>query len=217
MKHIDFYFDFISPYAYLAFERLPEALLGCSYQVAYRPVLFGAMLKHHGQLGPAEIPAKREWTYRQTEWLARSQGTPLQFPATHPFNPLQLLRLAYAAAPTSGRALLPNRHVCETIFHAVWNSGADAASAELLQSLIDTLNPTRDLAAAEVKEALKANTEAAIQAKVFGVPSYVVDGQAFWGLDALPMLRAWMDGDPWFATPAWQQAAARPVGIQRAR
>ncbi|MBW8721672.1 MAG: DsbA family protein, partial [Polaromonas sp.] len=74
MKHITFYFDFISPYAYLAFEHLPEALKGLSYSVSYRPVLFAAMLKHHGQLGPAEIAPKRDWTYRQALWHAHSKG-----------------------------------------------------------------------------------------------------------------------------------------------
>ena len=87
MKHITFYFDFISPYAWLAFQALPQALQGISHSVTYKPVLFGAMLKHHGQLGPAEIPSKRDWTYRQVQWLAHTQGIALQMPATHPFNP----------------------------------------------------------------------------------------------------------------------------------
>ena len=83
MKHITFYLDVISPYAYLAFEKLPEALAGHSYSVSYKPILFAALLKHHGQLGPAEIPGKREWTYRQVAWLARQNGIDLQMPAQH--------------------------------------------------------------------------------------------------------------------------------------
>ena len=74
MKHITFYLDFISPYAYLAFEQLPKALEGLSYSVRYRPVLFAGMLKHYGQLGPAEIAPKRDWTYRQVLWLAHTMG-----------------------------------------------------------------------------------------------------------------------------------------------
>ena len=83
MKHITCYLDFISPYAYLAFEKLPEALMGHSYRVTYKPILFAALLKHHGQLGPAEIPSKRDWTYRQVLWLAHTQGVELQLPASH--------------------------------------------------------------------------------------------------------------------------------------
>ena len=88
MKHVTFYLDFISPYAYLAFERLPEALEGLSYSVAYKPLLLGAVLRHHGQLGPAEIPSKREWTYRQVLWLGHVHGIPIEMPASHPYNPL---------------------------------------------------------------------------------------------------------------------------------
>src|SRR5690606_26909946 len=95
---ITFWYDPISPYAYLAFETLPAALMGLSVRVRYRPVLFAALLKAHGQLGPAEIPGKREWTYRQIAWLAHCQGVRLDLPATHPFNPLPLLRLALATA-----------------------------------------------------------------------------------------------------------------------
>ena len=96
MKTITFYLDFISPYAWLAFNALPQALQGISDRVVHKPVLFGAMLKHHGQLGPAEIPAKRDWTYRQVLWLAHQQGVELKLPSAHPFNPLALLRLAVA-------------------------------------------------------------------------------------------------------------------------
>src|SRR5688500_19491315 len=99
MKRITFWLDFISPYAYLAFEHLPQALEGLSYEVEYRPVLFAGLLKHHGQLGPAEIPGKREWTYRQVLWHAHAHGIPMQMRAVHPFDPLRLLRPALAHGP----------------------------------------------------------------------------------------------------------------------
>jgi len=211
MKHITFYLDFISPYAYLAFEQLPKALEGLSYSVEYRPVLFAALLKHHGQLGPAEIPGKREWTYRQVQWLARTHQIPLDMPAAHPFNPLALLRLAIACG-SEGQA---NRYVCETIFRHVWRGGEDAAASERLAQLASTLKPQRDAAADDVKSELKVNTEQAIAEGVFGVPTFVVDGEHFWGLDALPMLRAYLEGDAWFATEAWQRAGSMAVGASR--
>ena len=93
MKPIVFWFDPISPFAYLAFEHLPQALAGCTYAVEYRPLLFAGLLKHWGQKGPAEIPPKRAWTYRHIAWLAHQHGIALQMPAVHPFNPLPLLRL----------------------------------------------------------------------------------------------------------------------------
>lgn len=210
MKRITFWLDFISPYAYLAFEQLPLALEGLSYEVEYRPVLFAGLLKHHGQLGPAEIPGKREWTYRQVLWLAQANGVPMQMPSVHPFNPLVLLRLALACGP--------NRYVCETIFRHVWRGGADAADAARLAQLRQQLAPARDPASDEVKDALKQATQDAIAAGLFGVPTFAVDDKLFWGFDSLPMLRAYLQGDDWFGEP-WQQAAraAAATPIQAAR
>ncbi len=197
MKHITFYLDFISPYAYLAFEHLPEALQGLSYSVSYRPVLLAGMLKHHGQLGPAEIAPKRDWAYRQVLWLAHSKGIVLQMPAAHPFNPLALLRLTTACS-TSLETGTPNRYVCETIFRHVWQGGADAADAQRLETLAQQLAPQNHVPADEAKALLKNNTDEAISKGVFGVPTFEVDGKIFWGFDALPMLRDYLAGDAWF-------------------
>lgn len=211
MKHITFYFDFISPYAYLAFEKLPEALMGHSYSVSYEPVLFAALLKRHGQLGPAEIAGKREWTYRQVLWLAHQHGVEMQLPASHPFNPLALLRLAVACSAQG----LPNRYVCETLFRHVWRGGVEAADAQRLQVVTEQLAPSRPAASDEVKAQLKTNTDEAIAAGVFGVPTFTVDDKLFWGFDALPMLRAYLSGDAWFAGPNWAVAGQLPSGIHR--
>ncbi len=191
MKHITFYLDFISPYAYLAFEHLPEALRGLSYSVSYRPVLLAAMLKHHGQLGPAQIAPKRDWAYHHVLWLAHSKGIVLQMPAAHPFNPLALLRLATACS-TWLESGTPNRYVCETIFRHVWQGGADAADAQRLETLARQLAPQNHVPADEAKALLKNNTDEAISKGVFGVPTFEVDGKIFWGLDALPMLRDYL-------------------------
>jgi 2-hydroxychromene-2-carboxylate isomerase len=211
MKQITFYLDFISPYAYLAFEQLPQALQGLGYSVDYKPLLFAGLLKHHGQLGPAEIQPKRDWTYRQVLWLAHIHGIPLQMPQAHPFNPLPLLRLALAC----GRDGKINRFVAESVFHHVWRGGADAVDPLRLAALAQTLTPARDAAGDAVKGELKANAEEAIALGLFGVPSLLVDGKLFWGFDSLPMLRSDLEGDGWFASGAWEQAAAVRTGIQR--
>ena len=214
MKNIDFFFDFISPYACLAFEKLPETLMGLSYSVSYKPVLFAAMLQHHGQLGPAEIQPKRDWTYRQVAWLAHTQGVELQMPAAHPFNPLPLLRLAVASNPQGA----PNRYVTEALFHHVWHGGADAADPQRLETLVQQIAPPRDPNGDEVKAQLKAHTDAAIKQGLFGVPTMVVDGKPFWGFDALPMLRDYLRGDAWFENGgAWDTATQVSAGISRAR
>jgi 2-hydroxychromene-2-carboxylate isomerase len=211
MKQVTFFLDFISPYAYLAFEQLPEALKGLSYSVEYRPVLFAGLLKHHGQLGPAEIAPKRDWTYRQVLWIAQSHGIPMQLPAAHPFNPLAALRLALAC----GSGGVVNRFVAETVFRHIWRGAADAADAQRLQALRDQLQPAREPGSEAVKQELKSNTELALAHGVFGVPTCEVDGRLFWGLDGLPMLRGYLEGHPWFASGAWEQAAALRVGKTR--
>ncbi len=211
MKQITFYFDFISPYAYLAFEALPQALQGISHQVHYQPILFAGLLKHHGQLGPAEIAGKRDWTYQQVQWGAHQHNIPLQLPSAHPFNPLALLRLALAC-PEAG---LPNRWVCETIFRHVWKEGGDPVSPDRLRALTEQLAPQQDPSSPQVKQRLIDATQNAITAGLFGVPTMAVDGKLFWGFDALPMLRAFLQGDAWFESGAWQAAQALPSGISR--
>ncbi len=220
MKQIRFSLDFISPYAYLAFEQLPQALQGISHSVVYEPVLFAGLLAQHGQLGPAEIAPKRIWTYRQVLWLAQQQGIDMQMPLAHPFNPLPLLRLALACGSGAAAQPLPSRYVCEQIFRHVWRGGADAASSTRLAALTAQLSAhglaQRDPAGSAVKTQLKNLSDTAAARGLFGVPSFEVDGQLFWGLDALPMLRAYCLGDAWFTEHSpWHQAANTAIGTQR--
>ena len=221
MRDITFFYDPISPYAYLAFERLPEALMGLSVRVRYKPVLFAALLKANGQLGPAEIPFKRDWTYRQVSWLAHHHGVTLAMPAAHPFNPLPLLRLGLATT-TDDAPGETNRYVTEQLLRHVWHGGLDAADPVRLAALQALLQdhmaqrgkPWVAPDSEAVKQRLRANTDEALALGVFGVPSMVLDGRVFWGQDALPMLRAYMDGDRWFDAQ-WDAAARTPVGVQR--
>jgi len=212
MKHIDFWLDPVSPYAYLAFERLPEAFAGLSYSVAYRPIVFGALLKHYEHKGPAEIEPKRAWTFRQIHWLAHRAGIALDTPARHPFSPIALSRLAWA---TAVEGATPNRFVCETIFRHVWIGGADAEDSLRFAVLREQLAPRLDPGSDEVKQRLRDATDAAIAAGLFGVPTLGIDDKRFWGYDALDMAAAFMRGDPWFDAPHWDREGAPRPGVQR--
>ena len=224
LHEIQFFYDPISPYAYLAFKRLPETLMGHSAHVRYQPVLFAALLKAHGQLGPAEIPGKREWTYRQASWLAQHHGVPLDLPSEHPFNPLALLRLGLccASAEAPGET---SRWVTEQLMHHVWRGGHSATDPQRqadLQALLQDHMAQRGRAwlapeSDTVKQHLRTNTEQALALGLFGVPSLVLGERMFWGQDALPMLRACLDGDAWFDGPAWDAASQLPAGAQRNR
>lgn len=207
MKSVTFYLDFVSPYAWLAFDALPKSLEGLSYEVTYRPVLLGALLQQHGNPGPAGIPPKREWTYRHAAWLGHAQGCGLDMPARHPFNPLPLLRLALACSD-DGRI---NRFVAGTVLRHVWLGGLDALDPARLEALQEELKaqvrPDPEGRGAAAKALLRANTDEAMARGVFGVPSFLVDDKLFWGLDGLPMLRSALDGDPWFDGAGWNVAA----------
>ncbi|WPB57967.1 DsbA family protein [Xylophilus sp. GOD-11R] len=195
MQTFGFHLDFVSPYAFLAFEQLPKALEGCSYATDYRPVLLGAIFKQHGHQGPHGIAPKYDWVLRQTRWLAHAHGIAMQMPAAHPFDPLPLLRLALACSDDGSIS----RRVAAAVFRHVWQgNGADANDPARLAALADALSPQHDPASPEVKTMLRANTQAALEAGVFGVPGFTVGRDVLWGFDALPMLRARLLRDPWF-------------------
>lgn len=177
---MEWYFDFISPYAYLQFKRL-EAL-GLQRELRLTPILFAGVLNHWGQRGPAEIPPKRVFTYRHVSWLARSLGVPFKMPEGHPFNPLKLLRLAiYGEVHWS---------LVARLFDFVWRDGFIPDNAAAFSRLIAGLelpDAGEGMNRPEVKAALRSNTERAIDAGVFGVPTIAIDSHLFWGQDATDM------------------------------
>lgn len=186
-QRVIFDFDVVSPYAYLAFERLPRALAGISHHVEYRPVLFAGLLKAWGNVAPVAVPPKKAWLFRHGAWLAARDGTPFAPPTPHPFNPLALLRLLVAAAP-AGRH--PGRLAVELAMRHVWaRDGGDPLEPAALARLAQAIAPVRDPQGDEVKAELHARTADAIAAGVFGVPFFRLDdGRAFWGQDSLEML-----------------------------
>src|SRR6185369_9581417 len=180
MKNAIWYFDFVSPFAYICLHRLKE--LPSDLAIEYRPVLFAGLLNHWGQKGPAEMPSKRRYTYRWSHWWAHSLGIPLRYPAAHPFNPLHHLRLAIACGSKP--------EAIRKIFDAVWSSGAEASDPGRFASLLKDLGVSKEtLESAEVKNSLRKNTDDAAQRGVFGVPTFEVDGELFWGADSIDFLK----------------------------
>ncbi len=206
MREAGWYYDFISPYAYFALLRLGE--FDGQLNIRYRPVLLAGLLKHWGHKGPAEIPAKRTWTYRACTWYAAQHGIPFRFPAAHPFNPLPYLRLAIAANNT-----LP---ALRLIFQALWTTGADPADNTILTGLARELNiSTSRIAEPDVKDALRLETEQAAARGVFGVPTLIVDGQLFWGADALDFVKAYLADPAIVATDEMKRVTNLPIGVAR--
>ncbi len=207
MTRAQWYFDFISPYAYLQMVRLPQLHELCELEL--RPILFAALLNHWGQLGPAEIAPKRLFTYSQVCWLARRDGIALEIPQAHPFNPLKLLRLCIHLG--AGYA------VVRRLFEFVWRDGCipenDVAWSELTAEL-GAVDADEAIGRDEIKRTLRANTDAAIAAGVFGVPTIAVDGRLFWGNDSTDMARDYLRDPTEFAADA-ARIARLPAAAQR--
>ena len=205
-RAVVWYFDVISPYAYLhlkQFSRLPADL-----QIDYRPVLFAGLLKHWGTKGPAELPAKRLHTYRQSVWLARELGVPFRMPPRHPFNPLKVLRLLIALGST--------RAALETAFDFIWGEGRDPdAEWPALCAALGVTADTPLINEPLVKETLTRNTAEAVAAGVWGVPTFAVSGELFWGADSVNFMNAFLADPTLLASPDMQRAATAEIGAER--
>ncbi|MCD7097719.1 DsbA family protein [Stenotrophomonas sp. MMGLT7] len=202
------YFDFVSPFSYLHWHRL-QALPQFA-RIEPVPIVFGAVLRERGIRGPAEIPHKRVFTYRQALWQARGDGVAMRFPPAHPFSPLAALRLCIAAG-TTPRAIT-------AVFDHIWRDGHDGSDANGLAAVAAALG-IDDVAAAiaepAVKARLQANTDAALAAGVFGVPTLDIDGELFWGNDMHGLMRAVLDDPRLLHDGEMARLAALPEGIAR--
>jgi 2-hydroxychromene-2-carboxylate isomerase len=203
-------FDVISPFSYLAFQRLKE--LPDRVELEMVPVLFAALLDHFGQRGPAEIPSKRRFTYRFVLWRARRLGLPLRMPPAHPFNPLAALRLIIAAGNDSRTA--------GTVLRAVFGEGRDVTDPAVIAELAGELrvaDPQAALADPAIKQRLRDNTQWACDRGVFGVPTLVIGEELFWGHDAIDMALDYLGQPQAFADPDMRAIDTLPIAAARTK
>ena len=203
-------YDVISPFAYLSLPRLKEF----SGRVALEPcpVLFAALLDHFGQRGPAEISTKRRFTYRFALWRARRLKLPMRLPPAHPFNPLAALRLIIAAGS--------DLRAAETVLTAAFRDGRDLGDPKVIEALAHELGvtePQAQLADPAVKARLRANTDWAIARGIFGVPTFVIGEEFFWGHDAIDMALDYLKDPGSFADEAMRAIESLPMGAARRR
>jgi len=203
-------FDLISPFAYLGLKQMPQLPSGIDVELV--PTLFGVVLNHHGQMGPAEIGPKRRFTYRFVVWRARQMGVPFKMPPTHPFNCLSAMRLVVAAGS--------HRRAVETAFDFVFGQGRDVTDPAVLEELAQALG-LEDVKAAlndpAVKRSLRESTDWAIQRGVFGVPTYIAGNELFWGQDAFGMLVDYLRDPQGFDDDEMRRIESLPVGVTRSR
>lgn len=206
MEQAQWYFDLVSPFAYLHYHQLDR--LRDRIAIHPVPVLFAGLLKHWETKGPAEVPPKRLHTYQYCVWAAQAAGVAFRMPPRHPFNPLAAQRLLAALGPTDAAV--------QAAFQFVYGEGRDPEQE--FGAFADRLGVPDGagwLASAGVKQRLIANTEQAIGQGVFGVPSLVLRGHVFWGSDTVDWAADFIDNPTLFEQDAYAAAAAVEFGVAR--
>jgi 2-hydroxychromene-2-carboxylate isomerase len=205
---VDWFFDVISPFAYIQQEEFH--LLPVDVEVRPRPIVLGAILDHWKTKGPAEIPTKRTFIYRIAQQRALERNVPYKTPPAHPFNPIRTLRLAVAMGQTV--------EATRAIMRFIWRDGGDVNTPEGWQELCSRLGTPGDdatIGTDAVKAALRANTDRAIELGVFGVPTFHLNGELFWGEDATGLFLSFLKNPNLFKEGEWARISDLPVGIQR--
>ena len=134
MKYVDFYFDFLSPYVWLASHQLDEVRKCTAAKFRFVPVLFAALLGHHSNLGPAEIPAKRRYTFQDAQRWAVHLGLEFKSPPAHPFSPLKPLRVTSAVDDDDLREAFAVR-----LLDAAWSEGRDITSDSVVYEIANSM------------------------------------------------------------------------------
>ena len=214
-KSIHFYFDYISPYAYFAWRSLPSLAKKYNRQIEAHPIVFGKLLDKWGQLGPAEIPPKKNWLNRYCLRYSAINGFEYNPPKKHPFNPLAALRMSLKEV--SG---INQFKVIDAIFEGGWSQGADLGDLPTLISLlekqsIEGVNFSQQISKRYVKDSLINETKVAIDMGVFGVPSIIIDDNLFWGNDQMEHIELLLAGKDPLSREKLNLHESRPRGIDR--
>jgi 2-hydroxychromene-2-carboxylate isomerase len=213
---VRFYFDYISSNAYLAWVELPKLAARYGARIEAVPVLFAGLLEAHGQLGPAEVRPKAHWMFRNNLRKAALLGIDLRPPRFHPFNPLLSLRISSLELPDEQRSAL-----ISLLFEGVWTRELHVSKPETVAALaseagLDGPALVTQAQAPAIKTRLRQQTDDAIAAGVFGVPSMRVGDELFWGYDDLPYLELHLAGkDPLDAGAAKQWMRAPRASARR--
>jgi 2-hydroxychromene-2-carboxylate isomerase len=197
---IELFFDFISPYSYLACMRVRELGARVGHDVEPRPVLLAGLLNAHGTKGPAEVPARRAYVLKDVLRQAHRAGVEIHLPPTHPFNPLAALRVAAVVVDLAERW-----RIIDALFATTWGGGrvGGGRGIELPEHVSDVLREAgldaeRLMALGatpEAKERLRANTDEALRRGTFGVPTMFIGDEMFFGFDSFGAIEGFVRGD----------------------
>ncbi len=214
-KLIHFYFDYISPFAYFAWRKLPSIAKKYKYEIEAHPVVFGKLLDRWGHLGPAEIPPKRNWLNQYCLRYAAINGFEYNPPKKHPFNPLTALRMSLKEV-----CGINQLRVIDTIFEGGWCKGEDLGDRSTLIKLMKKKNIIHDnfvdqVLNPDIKKLLVEQTNTAMEKGVFGVPTIIVNNNLFWGNDNMSHLELVLAGKDPLDRKKLNNIEKRPRAVDR--
>tara|TARA_X000001036_G_scaffold376540_1_gene365929 strand:+ start:2152 stop:2739 length:588 start_codon:yes stop_codon:yes gene_type:complete len=185
IKSFDFYFDFISPYSFLAHKEVIKIEKQNSIKIRYKPILLGGLHNLHGIKAPAFIPAKAKHMIRDCKLIAEKNKIKFKFNSYFPIRSLNLMRGVFVADEDNFKS-----YYIDSIFNAIWQDGLNMNDESIIQKILKNLdiNPKTFLlrvASSSIKDMLKQKTNEAYEKGIFGAPSFVSNNKIFWGQDRI--------------------------------
>ena len=185
IKSFDFYFDFISPYSFLAHKEIIKIENKNSVKIKYKPILLGGLHNLHGIKAPAFIPAKAKHMIRDCKLIAEKNKINFKFNSYFPIRSLNLMRGVFVAEEDNYKS-----YYIDSIFNAIWQDGLNMNDENVIEKILKNLNvnPKTFLlrsASSSIKDSLRKKTSEAYEKGIFGAPSFVSNNKIFWGQDRI--------------------------------
>ncbi|MEC7136780.1 MAG: 2-hydroxychromene-2-carboxylate isomerase [Pseudomonadota bacterium] len=185
IKPFDFYFDFISPYSFLAHKEIRKIERKTSIKVRYKPILLGGLHNLHGIKAPAFIPAKAKHMIRDCKLIAEKNNTKFKFNSYFPIRSLNLMRGVFVAEEDNFKS-----YYIDHIFDAIWQDGLNMNDENIIIKVLKNLNVNPKTFAlrstsSSIKDALRKRTSEAYEKGIFGAPTFVSNNKIFWGQDRI--------------------------------
>ncbi len=209
MQEINFYFDFLSPYSYLAWTWVRRQ----NYKFNLIPVPLGSLIRHYETKGPAEILPKRNYLFKNCLRYSALNGITFNPPKTLPFNSLYALRMSLKEVCEENQF-----KIIDIIFRLGWEKGADLGDEglivkELTNHNLNGMELLEKVSTPQARRILKDNINTALSKGVFGVPTFLVDGELFWGNDSIEHLELFLKGKDPLSTEKFKEFEKRSFTV----
>ena len=185
IKSFDFYFDFVSPYSFLAHKEIKLIERRKTVKVIYKPILLGGLHNLHGIKAPAFIPAKAKHMIRDCKLIAERNNVKFKFNSYFPIRTLNLMRGVFVAEEDNFK-----NYYIDNMFNAIWQDGLNMNDENIIQRILKNLNVNPKTFAlratsSSIKDSLKKRTSEAYEKGIFGAPTFVSNNKIFWGQDRI--------------------------------